>query len=70
MVLMYILSQSQMSARVLATIVLATVSRFVLVAGLIFARTMSRPNPMRQLGAIGTYVFGLMLCIDVLLLAF
>jgi uncharacterized membrane protein YecN with MAPEG domain len=70
MVLMYILSQSQMSAWVLATIVLATISRFVLVAGLIFPRTMSRPNPMRQLGAIGTYVFGLILCIDVLLLAF
>ncbi|CAA0103946.1 Uncharacterised protein [Zhongshania aliphaticivorans] len=69
MVLMYILSQSQMSAWVLWSIILVTVSRFVLVAGLIFPRTMSRPNPLRQIGAMGTYVFGLALCIAVLMLA-
>ncbi|MBQ0759984.1 MAG: MAPEG family protein, partial [Zhongshania sp.] len=69
MVLMYILSQSQMAGWVLWSIILATVSRFVLVAGLIFPRTMARPNPLRQLGAAGTYIFGLALCIAVLNLA-
>ncbi|MBU0538986.1 MAG: MAPEG family protein [Gammaproteobacteria bacterium] len=69
MVLMYILSQSQMASWVLWSIILATVSRFVLVAGLIFPRTMARPNPLRQLGAAGTYIFGLALCIAVLNLA-
>ncbi len=69
MVLMYILSQSQMASWVLWSIILATVSRFVLVAGLIFPRTMARPNPLRQIGAGGTYIFGLALCIAVLMLA-
>ncbi|RNL66460.1 MAPEG family protein [Zhongshania marina] len=66
MVLMYILSQSQMASWVLWSIVLVTLSRFVLVAGLIFPRTMARPNPLRQIGAGGTYIFGLALCIAVL----
>jgi hypothetical protein len=66
MVLMYILSQSQMASWLLWSIVLVTLSRFVLVAGLIFPRTMARPNPLRQIGAGGTYIFGLALCIAML----
>ena len=69
MVLIYILSQSQMAGWVLWSIILVTVSRIILVAGLIFPRTMSRPNPLRQIGATGTYVFGLALCVAVLLVA-
>ncbi len=69
MVLMYILSQSQMAGWVLWSIILVTLCRFILVAGLIFPRTMSRPNPIRQIGAGGTYIFGLALCVAVLQLA-
>ncbi len=69
MVLMYILSQSQMAAWVLWSIILVTVCRFFLVAGLIFPSTMSHPNPIRQIGAGGTYIFGLALCVAVLQLA-
>jgi len=69
MVLIYILSQSQMAAWVLWSVILVTVCRIILVAGLILPRTMARPNPLRQIGAGGTYVFGLALCVAVLQLA-
>jgi uncharacterized membrane protein YecN with MAPEG domain len=43
-------------------IVGATASRFALVIGLVFASSMTRPNPMRFAGALGTYFFGAALC--------
>jgi uncharacterized protein len=46
---------------VLATIVVATVSRFLLVAGLLWWPTMAKPNPARFLGALLTYLCGLAL---------
>jgi uncharacterized membrane protein YecN with MAPEG domain len=46
---------------VIAIIVLATASRFALVAGLLWWPTMAKPNPARFVGAVGTYVCGLAL---------
>ncbi len=63
MVLIYILSQSQMSLWVLWFMVLATLCRFLLVAGLVLPATMAKPNPIRFVGALGTYIFGLGLCV-------
>lgn len=44
------------------TIVAATVCRVLLVVGILFVGTMSRPNPVRFVGALGTYLTGLALC--------
>jgi len=38
----------------------------MIVAGLIFPKTMATPNPMRFIGALGTYDFGLALAIQVI----
>lgn len=46
------------SALALGFIVAATVCRFLLVIGLIAWPSMSRPNPARFIGALGTYVCG------------
>jgi len=47
--------------------VAATVSRVLLVIGLVAWPTLARPNPARFVGALGTYVFGAALCIALLL---
>ena len=44
----------------------ATVSRFLVVLGLLAWPSMAKPNPARFVGSIGTYVFGLTLCFEVL----
>ena len=41
----------------------ATVSRFLVVLGLLLWPSMTKPNPARFMGAIGTYVFGAVLCL-------
>ena len=48
---------------VLWVMVVATVCRYLVVAGLIFPRSMHAPNPLRFLGALGTYACGIALCI-------
>ena len=55
------------SAVVLGLMVAATVSRVLLVIGLVAWPTLARPNPARFVGALGTYVFGAALCIALLL---
>jgi uncharacterized protein len=42
-------------------IVIATMSRFLLVAGLLWGESLDKPNPARFLGALLTYVSGLAL---------
>ena len=41
----------------------ATASRLILVIGLLAWPDMSKPNPARAIGAMGTYGFGIALCI-------
>lgn len=55
------------SAVVLGLMVAATVSRVLLVIGLVAWPTLARPNPARFVGALGTYVFGAALCFALLL---
>ncbi|MGB1906374.1 MAG: MAPEG family protein [Spongiibacter sp.] len=62
MVIIYIVSQSQMTSWMLWFMVIATICRFLLVAGLILPPTMAKPNPMRFIGALGTYICGFALC--------
>lgn len=51
------------SATTLALIIAATVSRCLLVIGLVAWPSMSKPNPARFIGATGTYACGLALCV-------
>ena len=50
------------SATTVLLIVAATVFRCVLVVGLIARPTMAKPNPLRFIGALGTYATGAALC--------
>lgn len=45
------------------TIVVATAARFLLVAGLLWGKSLQEPNPARFLGALLTYLSGLALAI-------
>lgn len=67
--LIYILSLQVLSTWVLWCMVLATVFRYMHAAGLIFPKTMAKPNPLRFIGALGTYFTGFGLCIALLLQA-
>lgn len=48
------------------TMVIATVCRFALVVGLLTCGPLTRPNPVRFLGALGTYLCGVALCVALL----
>ena len=62
MVLIYLVSLGEPMSWVLWFVVLLTACRFIFVAGVLFPSTMSKPNPMRFVGAVGTYFYGLGLC--------
>jgi len=67
--LIYILSQIPQPTWVTWFMILATFSRYLIVAGMIFPRTMAERNPMRFIGALGTYICGFGLCAGVFLQA-
>jgi uncharacterized membrane protein YecN with MAPEG domain len=62
MILIYLLSLNPVDNWVWWFVVLVTACRFLFAAGILFPKTMAKPNPMRFIGAGGTYVFGLGLC--------
>lgn len=45
------------------TIVIATTSRVLMVVGFLTARTLSKIHPLKAVGAIGTYLSGVALCV-------
>ena len=61
-VLILILGTREPSTWGTASVVGATASRYLLAAGIILSPTMAKPHPLRFLGALGTYLFGLGLC--------
>lgn len=65
MVVIYILSLAPQAAWVDWFVMLITLSRYLIALGIILPKTMSKPNPLRFAGALGTYVFGLGLCIAI-----
>ena len=67
--LIYILSQSPQPGWVIWCMILITFFRFLFVAGIIFPKSMAQANPMRFLGALGTYLTGFGLCTAVILQA-
>lgn len=44
----------------------ATGSRYLHAAGMILSPTLDKPQPLRSAGALGTYVFGIALCVALL----
>jgi uncharacterized membrane protein YecN with MAPEG domain len=53
-------------AMALGLMVAATACRVLLAVGLIAWPTLARPNPVRFVGALGTYLAGLALCVTLL----
>ena len=51
------------SELIVGLIIAATVCRFLLVIGLLAWPSLSRPNPARFVGALGTYLLGAALCV-------
>jgi uncharacterized membrane protein YecN with MAPEG domain len=67
--LIYILGQSQQPAWVIWSMVMVTFFRYLIVVGILIPHTMAAPNPMRFVGALGTYLGGLALTVAVLIQA-
>ena len=56
--LMFILSLYQPAGWVYGCMIAATFCRFLFVAGILIPKTMAKPNAMRFIGAVGTYISG------------
>ena len=65
--LIYVLGNMNPDTWVAWCMMLVTASRYLIVAGLILPQTMARPNPMRFVGALGTYLCGAALCVALLM---
>lgn len=66
-VLTLLLGARDPSAWVTWTMVAATVCRYLHAAGMLMSPTLAKPQPLRFVGALGTYVTGLMLVAATLL---
>jgi len=62
-VIMLFLGSREPSSWVLWTMVAATVARYLHAAGMIFPATLAKANPLRFVGAVLTYICGLLLCL-------
>lgn len=68
-VLILLLGARDPSAWVVWTFVAATACRYLHVAGMLLSPSLAKPQPLRFVGALGTYVTGLMLVAATLLSA-
>jgi uncharacterized membrane protein YecN with MAPEG domain len=66
-VVILLVGSRQPSTWMVWTFVAATVSRYLHAAGMIVYRTLAQPNPLRFVGALGTYLTGLALVVAALL---
>ncbi|WP_439134200.1 MAPEG family protein [Pseudomaricurvus sp.] len=67
-VMIYVLGQAPQPYWVLVIMILATFFRYLAAAGLVFPATMAKPNLMRFVGALGTYITGFILAIMTVIL--
>ncbi len=67
--LIFILGQSDQPTWVIWSMILATFFRYLFVAGIILPATLAKPNPMRFIGALGTYATGFALSAALLIQA-
>ncbi|MFT3931774.1 MAG: MAPEG family protein [Spongiibacteraceae bacterium] len=70
MVVIYALSQRAVAGWVVWSMIGVTCSRYLIASGLLLSKTLEKPNPLRALGALGTYIFGLALCFALGIYAF
>jgi uncharacterized membrane protein YecN with MAPEG domain len=49
------------------TMAIAVISRYLIAAGMIMSPTLAKPNVFRFIGALGTYITGVLLCIAALM---
>src|SRR6266508_2274709 len=61
--LMLLVGSREPSSWALWVMVIATASRYLHALGLIVAPTLDKPHPLRFVGALGTYLSGLALCV-------
>lgn len=64
-VLMLLVGGHNPATWVLWVMGIVTASRYLHAAGMIFSPTLAKPHPLRFVGALGTYLGGLALCIVV-----
>ena len=62
-ILMLYIGAHSPAAWILWTMVIVTVCRFLIVIGIVTSPTLDRPHPLRFIGALGTYVGGLVLSV-------
>jgi uncharacterized membrane protein YecN with MAPEG domain len=62
-VLFLLVGERNPATWVLWTIGIAVAARYLLVIGMVVGPTLAKPHPLRFVGALGTYVTGVMLCI-------
>jgi uncharacterized membrane protein YecN with MAPEG domain len=65
-VLIYVIATRDPSGWMVWTFVAATLCRYLHAAGMIFPASLAQPNPLRFVGALGTYITGLALVVAVL----
>ena len=65
-IMMYVLGARGPGSWIVWTFVAATVCRYLHAAGMVFPESLARPNPMRFVGALGTYLTGITLAIALL----
>ena len=68
-IMMLALAQSPQPGWVAWAMIAATFFRYLFVAGILLPATMDKPNPMRFLGALGTYLSGIALVVALALAA-
>ena len=68
-VLIVVLGTGTPSVWVTGAMIGATASRYLHAAGMLMSPTLDKPQPLRFAGALGTYVFGLALSIQLLMRA-
>ena len=69
-VMMLALAQAPQPGWVEWAMILATFFRYLFVVGLLAPSTMAKPNPIRFLGALGTYLAGFALVVALLMQAY
>jgi uncharacterized protein len=62
-ILMLLIGAREHAPWMLWTMWIVTVSRYLIVIGIIISPTLAKPQPLRFLGALGTYVGGIALCV-------
>ncbi|WP_252106800.1 MULTISPECIES: MAPEG family protein [unclassified Halomonas] len=65
--LIYVLGQGAPSDWVLWCMVFVTACRYLAAIGIVAPKTMAKPNPLRFIGALGTYIGGFALSVALLI---